>query len=58
MAFLRRAAAAGADVLLADPGRTYLPRERLDSVATYEVPTALAIEGVERKLTTIWTPHD
>jgi predicted nicotinamide N-methyase len=58
LGFLRRAKGNGVDVLLADPGRTYLPRERLDSVATYEVPTALAIEGVERKLTTIWTPHD
>jgi predicted nicotinamide N-methyase len=56
--FLRRAKGNGVDVLLADPGRSYLPRERLDPVATYEVPTALAVEGVEHKLTTIWTPHD
>jgi len=56
--YLRRAKSNGVDVLLADPGRTYLPRERLDPVATYEVPTALSIEGVERKVTTIWTPHD
>jgi predicted nicotinamide N-methyase len=43
--------------LLADPGRAYLPRDGLDEVAAYEVPTALAIEGVERKATTIWTPR-
>ena len=56
--FLRRSKANGVDVLLADPGRSYLPRERLDPVTSYEVPTALAIEGVEHKLTTIWTPRD
>jgi predicted nicotinamide N-methyase len=56
--FLRRARHNGVDALLADPGRTYLPRERLDAVATYEVPTSLALEGVERKLTTLWTPRD
>ena len=55
--FLRRAKVNGVRVLLADPGRTYLPREGLDEVTAYDVPTALAIEGVERKLTTIWTPR-
>ena len=54
---LRRAKANGVGVLLADPGRSYLPREGLDEVAAYDVPTALAIEGVERKVTTIWTPR-
>jgi predicted nicotinamide N-methyase len=54
--YLRRAKRNGVDVLLADPGRTYLPRERLEQVAVYDVPTSLAIEGVERKPTTIWTP--
>lgn len=55
-AYLRRAKHNGVDVLLADPGRTYLPRERLDQVATYDVPTSLHLEGVERKRTTLWTP--
>jgi predicted nicotinamide N-methyase len=55
--FLRRAKANGVGALLADPGRAYLPRDGLDEVAAYEVPTALAIEGVERKATTIWTPR-
>lgn len=54
--FLRRAKRNGLDVLLADPGRTYLPRERLEQVAVYDVPTSLEIEGVERKRTTLWTP--
>jgi predicted nicotinamide N-methyase len=55
--FLRRAAAGGADVLLGDPGRTYLPREHLDEVAGYDVPTTLALEGTASKRTTIWRPH-
>ena len=57
-AYLRRAKRNGVEVLLADPGRTYLPRERLDEVAIYDVPTSLQIEGVERKRTTLWTPRD
>ena len=57
LAFLQRAASNGAEVLLADPGRTYLPREHLDEVAGYDVPTTLALEGVEMKRTTIWRPR-
>jgi predicted nicotinamide N-methyase len=55
IAFLARAHARGADVLLSDPGRTYLPRERLAEVASYDVPTTLALEDQETKRTTIWT---
>ncbi|MGC4805908.1 class I SAM-dependent methyltransferase [Micromonospora sp. DT233] len=37
--FLRRAADRGAQVLVGDPGRDHLPRNRLDVVASYRVPT-------------------
>ncbi|MEH0826639.1 MULTISPECIES: class I SAM-dependent methyltransferase [unclassified Micromonospora] len=37
--FLRRAAAAGAVVLVGDPDRGHLPAEGLDVVASYPVPT-------------------
>ncbi|MGK5444108.1 class I SAM-dependent methyltransferase [Micromonospora sp. URMC 105] len=37
--FLRRAAAAGAVVLVGDPDRGHLPAEGLDVVAAYPVPT-------------------
>ncbi|NBE83642.1 class I SAM-dependent methyltransferase [Micromonospora rubida] len=37
--FLRRAAARGSHVLVGDPGRGHLPRNRLDLVASYQVPT-------------------
>jgi predicted nicotinamide N-methyase len=55
LAFLVRARVRGADVLLGDPGRTYLPRERLAQVASYDVPTSLALEDQQTKRTTIWT---
>ncbi|WP_309232411.1 class I SAM-dependent methyltransferase [Micromonospora tarensis] len=37
--FLERAAAAGADVLVGDPGREHLPANRLAVLADYPVPT-------------------
>jgi predicted nicotinamide N-methyase len=38
--FLRRAAARGAHVLVGDPGREYLPRNRMTIVASYPAPAA------------------
>jgi predicted nicotinamide N-methyase len=55
LGFLTRAHKRGAEVLLGDPGRTYLPRERLAEVASYDVPTTLALEDQQTKRTTIWT---
>jgi predicted nicotinamide N-methyase len=57
VAFLRRASSRGADVLLGDPGRAYLPRESLDEVASYDVPTSLTLEDHTTKRTTIWRPQ-
>ena len=57
LAFLVRARVRGAEVLLGDPGRTYLPRERLDEVATYDVPTTLVLEDQQTKRATIWRPR-
>lgn len=42
--WLRAMAASGADVLLADPGRAYLPREGLEPLARHAVPTTLELE--------------
>jgi predicted nicotinamide N-methyase len=55
LAFLTRAQRRGADVLLGDPGRTYLPHEQLIEVASYDVPTTLVLEDQQTKRTTIWT---
>jgi predicted nicotinamide N-methyase len=53
--FLEQSHTAGAAVLAGDFGRTYLPRARLASLATYDVPGLLAMEGSDTKRTTIWT---
>lgn len=52
--FLLRAARAGSRVLVGDPGRAFLPRERFSEIATYAVPVPPALETVAVKNTTIW----
>lgn len=42
--WLRGLAAAGVEVLLADPGRAYLPREGLEQLVRHAVPTTLELE--------------
>lgn len=44
-AWLRRAAEAGTEVLLADPGRSYLPKSGLVEIARHEVRTSLDLEN-------------
>ncbi|WP_395383918.1 class I SAM-dependent methyltransferase [Mesorhizobium sp. UC22_110] len=44
----------GADILIGDPGRAYLPRTGLEGLATYEVPVTRALEDAEVKRTTVW----
>jgi predicted nicotinamide N-methyase len=44
----------GATVLIGDPGRSYLPRERLEKLAVYQVPVTRALEDAEVKRTTVW----
>lgn len=46
--------ARGATVLVGDPGRSYLPRERLDRLATYEVPVSRSLEDAEIKPSSVW----
>jgi predicted nicotinamide N-methyase len=52
--FLERAAQAGALVLVGDPGRAYLPRERLTQVMAYDVPVERVIEDADVKPATVW----
>ena len=52
--FLERASQAGALVLVGDPGRAYLPRDRFDQVTTYDVPVERVIEDADVKPTTVW----
>jgi predicted nicotinamide N-methyase len=46
--------ARGADVLIGDPGRAYLPKSGLERLAVYEVPVTRALEDSEVKRTTVW----
>ncbi len=49
-----RLADEGRAVLVGDPGRSYLPKERLEKLAVYEVPVTRALEDSEVKKTTVW----
>ena len=44
----------GADVLVGDPGRSYLPKEKLTRLAAYEVPVTRDLEDAEVKKTIVW----
>jgi len=54
MAWLRAARAAGATVLIGDPGRSYFPRHGLEKLAEYQVPTTRELEDMEVKKTAVW----
>lgn len=47
-------AARGAAVLVGDPGRSYLPKDRLALLADYQVPVSRALEDSEVKRTRVW----
>ena len=55
LAFLAGRAAAGALVLIGDPGRSYLPKDRLVQLATYGVPVTRELEDADIKTTGVWT---
>ena len=49
-----RLRARGADILVGDPGRAYLPKTGLESLAVYQVPVTRVLEDAEVKRTTVW----
>jgi predicted nicotinamide N-methyase len=53
-AFLSDHAARGATVLIGDPGRSYLPEDKLIIRATYGVPVTRELEDAEIKQTSVW----
>ena len=55
-AWLESLARRGADVWIGDPGRSYLPRERLVKIAEYGVPVSRELEDSEIKNTAVWRP--
>ncbi|GAB4576593.1 MAG: methyltransferase [Roseibium sp.] len=54
LAFLDRLLAAGIDVLVGDPGRSYLPHDRLTELAAFSVPVVGALEDNEIKRTKVY----
>lgn len=54
LAWLAEARARGTEVLIGDPGRSYFPRQGLDKLAEYQVPTTRELEDMEVKKTAVW----
>ena len=52
--WFQQLSAGGKLVLAGDPGRSYLPKDSLIALATYEVPVTRALEDSEIKRTTVW----
>ncbi|TXM88882.1 methyltransferase [Methylobacterium sp. WL116] len=52
--WLGRLHAAGTTVLIGDPGRSYLPRARLEAIASYAVPVTRALEDAEINQSHVW----
>jgi predicted nicotinamide N-methyase len=44
----------GIDVLIGDPGRSYLPKEKLVRIAEYSVPVSRDLEDAEIKNAAVW----
>jgi predicted nicotinamide N-methyase len=55
LAFLTGAASSGADVLVADPGRAFVPRSALTPLASYQIPVLSVLEDCGLKTVTIYT---
>ena len=53
-AWLGHAKAQGSDVLIGDPGRSYLPRDKLAAIAEYAVPVTRDLEDAEIKRSCVW----
>jgi predicted nicotinamide N-methyase len=59
-AYLAAQALRGVAVLIGDPGRSYLPKDKLRKLAEYQVPVTRDLEDAEIKNTAVWTlksPH-
>jgi predicted nicotinamide N-methyase len=54
LAWLRLAQLQQVDVLIGDPGRSYLPKEQLEKLAEYNVPVTRDLEDAEIKRTAVW----
>lgn len=53
-AYIEKAAAGGARVLIGDPKRSYFPAGRFTLAAEYQVPVTRELEDAEIKRTSVW----
>ena len=53
--FLHGQVKCGTAVLIGDPGRSYLPRDKLRRIADYSVPVTRDLEDAEIKQTAVWS---
>ena len=54
VAWLTQLASRGARVLIGDPGRSYLPKDRMEPLASYAVPVTRSLEDADIKHSTVW----
>jgi predicted nicotinamide N-methyase len=54
LAWLHRAQSQGSDILIGDPGRSYLPKSALEPIAEYRVPVTRELEDSEIKRSAVW----
>ena len=54
IAWLTQLSSQGTQVLIGDPGRSYLPKHRLDMLASYAVPVTRSLEDAEIKQSSVW----
>lgn len=47
-------ASRGAEILVGDPGRAYLPKDRLERLSDHQVPVTRALEDQDVRKTTVW----
>jgi predicted nicotinamide N-methyase len=52
--WLAEAEARGILALIGDPGRSYLPRDRLTKLGEYRVEVTRDLEDAEIKMTSVW----
>ncbi|MEO6608086.1 MAG: methyltransferase [Aestuariivirga sp.] len=53
-AFAENAKAKGMTVLIGDPGRSYLPKDKLEKCAEFSVPVSRDLEDAEIKRSAVW----
>lgn len=54
LAWLHDLQSQGKIVLIGDPGRTYLPRDKLTQIASYDIPVTRSLEDCELKRASVW----